>query len=59
VLVAVLDAPEDALPLAEQLAFPGVSAVGGSWLIEPALIWEGRFGGIERLVRQAVAFARG
>ena len=44
--------------LAEYLVLPGVAAVGGSWMIERSLIRAGRFGEIERLLRQAVAVAR-
>ena len=44
--------------LAEYLVLPGVAAVGGSGMIERSLIRAGRFGEIERLVRQAVAVAR-
>jgi 2-dehydro-3-deoxyphosphogluconate aldolase/(4S)-4-hydroxy-2-oxoglutarate aldolase len=44
--------------LVEYLALPGVSAVGGSWMLERALIREGRFDEIERLAREAVALAR-
>ena len=45
--------------LAEYMVLPGVAAVGGSWMTERSLIRAGRFGEIERLVRQAVAVARG
>jgi 2-dehydro-3-deoxyphosphogluconate aldolase/(4S)-4-hydroxy-2-oxoglutarate aldolase len=44
--------------LVEYLALPGVSAVGGSWMLERSLIREGRFDEIERLAREAVALAR-
>ena len=44
--------------LVEYLALPGVSAVGGSWMLERSLIREGRFDEIERLAREAVVPAR-
>jgi 2-dehydro-3-deoxyphosphogluconate aldolase/(4S)-4-hydroxy-2-oxoglutarate aldolase len=44
--------------LVEYLALPGVSAVGGSWMLERSLIREGRFDEIERLAREAVVLAR-
>ncbi len=45
--------------MAEYLALPGVPAVGGSWMVERALIRAGRFGEIERLSREAVSLAAG
>jgi 2-dehydro-3-deoxyphosphogluconate aldolase/(4S)-4-hydroxy-2-oxoglutarate aldolase len=44
--------------LVEYLALPGVSAVGGSWMLERSLIREGRFDEIERFAREAVVPAR-
>jgi 2-dehydro-3-deoxyphosphogluconate aldolase/(4S)-4-hydroxy-2-oxoglutarate aldolase len=43
--------------LAEYLAVPSVLAVGGSWLVGPELLREGRFDEIERLAREAVELA--
>ena len=39
--------------LAEYLALPSVVACGGSWLVRPELIREGRFDEVERLAREA------
>jgi 2-dehydro-3-deoxyphosphogluconate aldolase/(4S)-4-hydroxy-2-oxoglutarate aldolase len=39
------------------LALPVVAAIGGSWMVEKALINEGRWTEIERLTREAVAAA--
>jgi 2-dehydro-3-deoxyphosphogluconate aldolase/(4S)-4-hydroxy-2-oxoglutarate aldolase len=39
------------------LALPTVAAIGGSWMVEKALINEGRWSEIERLTREAVAAA--
>lgn len=44
--------------IVEYLALPGVSAVGGSWMLERPLIREARFDEIERLAREAVVSAR-
>ncbi len=44
--------------LVEYFALPGVSAVGGSWMLERSLIREGRFDKIERLAREAVVLAQ-
>jgi 2-dehydro-3-deoxyphosphogluconate aldolase/(4S)-4-hydroxy-2-oxoglutarate aldolase len=41
------------------LALPTVAAIGGSWMVEKALINEGRWTEIERLTREAVAAAAG
>jgi 2-dehydro-3-deoxyphosphogluconate aldolase/(4S)-4-hydroxy-2-oxoglutarate aldolase len=40
--------------LADYLAVPSVLAVGGSWLVKPALLRDGRFDEVERLAREAV-----
>ena len=42
-----------AAELADYLALPSVLAVGGSWLVAPALLREGRWDDITRLARQA------
>ena len=39
------------------LAHPSVPAAGGSWMVSPSLINEGRFGEIEKLTAEAVALA--
>jgi 2-dehydro-3-deoxyphosphogluconate aldolase/(4S)-4-hydroxy-2-oxoglutarate aldolase len=39
------------------LALPTVAAIGGSWMVEKALINEGRWSEIERLTSEAVAAA--
>lgn len=44
--------------LGEYLASPAVAAVGGSWMVAPGLIAEGRFTEVTRLTDQAVAEAR-
>jgi 2-dehydro-3-deoxyphosphogluconate aldolase / (4S)-4-hydroxy-2-oxoglutarate aldolase len=44
--------------LGEFLAVPSVLACGGSWMVEPSLLRQGRFDEIERLAREAVAEAR-
>ncbi len=41
--------------LVEYLALPSVLACGGTWICEPALLREGRFGEIERRARAALA----
>jgi 2-dehydro-3-deoxyphosphogluconate aldolase / (4S)-4-hydroxy-2-oxoglutarate aldolase len=41
--------------LAEYLALPSVLACGGTWICEPDLLREGRFGEIERRARDALA----
>lgn len=43
----------DASNLADYLAVPSVIACGGSWLVRPELVREGRFDEIERLAREA------
>lgn len=43
--------------LAAYLALPSVLAVGGSWIVEPALTRAGRFDEIARLAAEAVALA--
>jgi len=43
--------------LADYLAVPAVTAVGGSWMVKPELIEAGRFDEIERLARDAVTAA--
>ena len=40
--------------LREYLDVPSVSAVGGSWMVAPALIRDGRFDEVERLCREAI-----
>lgn len=47
----------DAANLHEYLAVPSVVACGGSWLVRPEIIDDGRFGEIERLARVAVTAA--
>jgi 2-dehydro-3-deoxyphosphogluconate aldolase/(4S)-4-hydroxy-2-oxoglutarate aldolase len=42
----------DATNLGEYLAVPSVVACGGSWLVRPELVREGRFDEIERLARE-------
>ncbi|MSO94680.1 MAG: bifunctional 4-hydroxy-2-oxoglutarate aldolase/2-dehydro-3-deoxy-phosphogluconate aldolase [Thermoleophilia bacterium] len=42
----------DASNLADYLAVPSVVACGGSWLVRPELVREGRFDEIERLARE-------
>lgn len=44
--------------LRDYLALPSVLACGGSWMVEPGLLREGRFAEVERLAREAVAEAR-
>jgi 2-dehydro-3-deoxyphosphogluconate aldolase/(4S)-4-hydroxy-2-oxoglutarate aldolase len=43
--------------LADYLAVPVVTAVGGSWMVKPELIEAGRFDEIERLAREAATVA--
>jgi 2-dehydro-3-deoxyphosphogluconate aldolase / (4S)-4-hydroxy-2-oxoglutarate aldolase len=43
----------DATNIREYLAVPAVVACGGSWLVRPELVREGRFDEIERLAREA------
>ena len=43
--------------LADYLRIPAVLAVGGSWMVAPELLREGRFDEIVRLTREAVAVA--
>jgi 2-dehydro-3-deoxyphosphogluconate aldolase/(4S)-4-hydroxy-2-oxoglutarate aldolase len=43
--------------LRDYLALPSVLAVGGSWLVKPELLRDGRFGEVERLAREAVELA--
>ena len=38
--------------VADYLAVPSVVACGGSWLVRPELVREGRFDEIERLARE-------
>ena len=42
----------DAANVAEYLAIPSVVACGGSWLVRPDVVREGRFDEIERLARE-------
>lgn len=44
--------------LGEYLAFEKVLACGGSWMVKPELVEEGRFDAIEQLCREAVAIAK-
>ena len=41
--------------LADYLRLPGVVACGGSWMVAPALLADGRFDRVEELTREAVA----
>lgn len=43
--------------LAAYLAVANVAAVGGSWMVAPALVAAGDFGAIERLTAEALALA--
>ena len=43
--------------LSDYLKLPIVAAVGGSWMVDPALVAAGRWDEITRLTRQAVALA--
>jgi 2-dehydro-3-deoxyphosphogluconate aldolase / (4S)-4-hydroxy-2-oxoglutarate aldolase len=45
--------------LASYLAVPVVAAVGGSWMVDPALVRAGRWDEITRLAREALAAAAG
>ena len=45
----------DAANVADYLAVPSVVACGGSWLVRPELVREGRFDEIERLAREVSA----
>lgn len=42
----------------DYLAFGKIIACGGSWMVKDALIAEGKFDGIEKLVRQAVELVK-
>jgi 2-dehydro-3-deoxyphosphogluconate aldolase/(4S)-4-hydroxy-2-oxoglutarate aldolase len=44
--------------LGEFLGVPSVLACGGSWMVEPSLLRQGRFDEVERLAREAVAVAQ-
>jgi 2-dehydro-3-deoxyphosphogluconate aldolase/(4S)-4-hydroxy-2-oxoglutarate aldolase len=44
--------------LREFLSVPSVLACGGSWMVAPELLRQGRFDEVERLAREAVAEAR-
>jgi 2-dehydro-3-deoxyphosphogluconate aldolase/(4S)-4-hydroxy-2-oxoglutarate aldolase len=44
--------------LRDYLALPSVLACGGSWMVEPRLLREGRFDEVEQLAREAVAEAK-
>ena len=46
-----------AAQLPEYLAVPAVAAVGGSWMVAPKLIGEGRWDEITKLTAEAVAVA--
>lgn len=48
----------NAANLAEYLRIPQVLACGGSWMVKPSLLAEGRFDEVERLTRRAVAIVR-
>ena len=41
----------------QSLIVPSVLAVGGSWLVAPELVREGRFDEVERLARETVELA--
>lgn len=43
--------------LRDYLAVPSVLAVGGSWLVKPELLRDGRFDDVERLAHEAVELA--
>jgi len=43
--------------MAGYLALPSVAAIGGSWMVEKALVNEGRWDEVERLTREALAAA--
>jgi 2-dehydro-3-deoxyphosphogluconate aldolase/(4S)-4-hydroxy-2-oxoglutarate aldolase len=45
--------------MAEYLAIPAVTAVGGSWMVAKSLLRENRFDEVTRLAAQAVALAAG
>jgi 2-dehydro-3-deoxyphosphogluconate aldolase/(4S)-4-hydroxy-2-oxoglutarate aldolase len=47
----------DAGNLTEYLRLPNVIACGGSWMVAPSLVREGRFEEIEQLAREALAIA--
>ena len=47
----------DSESLGDYLALPSVLAVGGSWLVRPDLLRDGRFDEVERLAREAVKLA--
>jgi 2-dehydro-3-deoxyphosphogluconate aldolase/(4S)-4-hydroxy-2-oxoglutarate aldolase len=47
----------NAANLAAYLQIPQVLACGGSWMVAPALLAEGRFDEVETLAREAVAIA--
>ena len=49
----------NAANLADYLRLPQVIACGGSWMVAPALLREGRYGDVERLTREALAIVRG
>ena len=44
---------------AEYLGLPSVVAVGGSWMVAPALVRDGDFAAVSRLAAEAVAIAAG
>jgi 2-dehydro-3-deoxyphosphogluconate aldolase / (4S)-4-hydroxy-2-oxoglutarate aldolase len=48
----------DAANLADYLAVDAVAAVGGSWMVAPSLLAQGRFDEVARRSRDAVAAAR-
>ena len=47
----------DASNVGTYLALPNVIAVGGTWMVPPALLGAGDWAGVERLTREAVASA--
>ncbi len=47
----------DGQSLAEYLALPSVLACGGSWLVRPEFVRDGRLGEVERLASEAVRLA--
>lgn len=44
--------------LADYLACPHIIACGGTWMVKPGLIREGRFDEIERLAAEATEIVR-
>jgi 2-dehydro-3-deoxyphosphogluconate aldolase/(4S)-4-hydroxy-2-oxoglutarate aldolase len=44
---------------ADYLGLPSVVAVGGSWMVAPALVRDGDFAAVSKLAAEAVAIAAG